>query len=209
MSNPPAQGTLSDASGNQLVFNTDGSINASPIPGRKATYSASITGLVPAAACTDLVSLIGSATTTVEVTRIEINGQTTAVTARSVECQLLKRSTASTTSGVSTGSPTAVPHDSADAASSAVMYGWTTCNTSLGTLVGTALRNRHYNLNLISDTATDFPPQESIVWEFGNRPGKALVLRGIAEQIAINLNGGTMPAGSTYDISIEWTEKAA
>src|SRR5271167_1815036 len=128
---------------------------------QRATYVASITGLVPAAACTDLVSLIGSASKVVKVTRVEIKGQTTAVTARSVEVQLLKRSTASTTSGVSTGSPTAVPYDSGDPVATAVMYGWTTCNTSLGTLVGTALKNVQHYLNLITDTATDFPPQES------------------------------------------------
>jgi hypothetical protein len=189
--------------------NVDGSLPVSLVGGERATYSASIKGLVPADSCTDLVSLIGSATTIVRVTRVEITGQTTAVTGRSMEIQLVKRSTASTTSGVSTGSPTAVPHDSNDAAATAVMYGWTTCNTSLGTLVGTALRNRQLNLNLITDTATDFPPQESLVWEFGKNEGQEIVLRGVAEQIAINLNGATKPAGGVFDIAIEWTEAAS
>src|SRR5713226_4149554 len=63
----------------------DGSMPVSQVGGERATYSASIKGLVPADSCTDLVSLIGSATTTVRVKRIEITGQTTAVTARSME----------------------------------------------------------------------------------------------------------------------------
>ncbi len=163
-------------------------------------------GLVPASSATDIFTLTGSATKTIRITRIEITATTTSATPAALDVLLLKRSTADT-GGTSTGSPTPVPHDSADAAVSATVLAYT-ANPTTGALVGTALRNAKFFQTLATYTATDFPAKDSLVWEFGNRPGaQAIVLRGVAEVLAINLNGVTATATASFNIAIEFTEE--
>src|SRR6266571_2441944 len=177
---------------------------AAPIDGQRATYSAAKVGLVPGSSATDIFTITGSASKTIRVTRIEIVGTTTSATAAALDVLLLKRSTANT-GGTSTGSPTAVPHDSLSAAASATVLSYTAVPTT-GTLVGTAIRNQKLMLTLATYTATDFPPVAPVIWDFGSRPAQAIVLRGIAEVLAINLNTTTPTATASFDIAIEWTE---
>lgn len=170
---------------------------AAPVDGQKATYSAAILGLAPAASATDVFTLAGSASKTVRVTRVSVSG--TQTTAGEVDIQLLKRSAADT-GGTSTA-PAAVPHDSADAAATAVVAAYTVNPAALGTLVG-PLRTRKAQIGAAA-TVTDQPETE---WLFGDRPSRAVVLRGVDEQVAVNLNAATI-AGGSLDISIEWTEE--
>src|SRR6266550_8344389 len=88
------------------------------VDGAKSTYSAAKVGLVPGSSATDFFTLTGSATKTVRITRITITATTTSATPVALDILLLKRSTANT-GGTSTGSPTAVPHDSANPAATA------------------------------------------------------------------------------------------
>lgn len=189
---------------------SDGTLYAphifAPSDGNKATYSAAKVGLVPGSSATDIFTLTGSATKIVRVTRIEIAGTSTSASGAALDVLLLKRSTANTL-GTSTGSPTPVPHDSADAVATATVLAYTAVPTT-GTLVGTAIRNQKLMLALATDTSSDFPPMDRIVWEFGNRPSKGLVLRGIGEVLAINLNAATPTATASFDIAIEWTEES-
>jgi hypothetical protein len=165
--------------------------------GGKLTYSCAITGLVPVASCTDLVIVNGSATKTVKITRIEISILATA--AASVDIQLVRRSTANLT-GTST-TPAVAPNDSGDAAATAVVKAYTANPGTLGTLTG-VIRTRKYLCNAPA-AAEDFA-----IWQFGDRAGaKELVLRGVADGVAINLNAGTVGSGGTADISIEFTEE--
>jgi hypothetical protein len=175
------------------------------IDGQKATYSAAIVGLVPGSSATDIFTLTGSATKTIRVTKIEIGGTTTSATAAALDVLLLKRKTANS-GGTSTGSPTPVAHDSTSPTVSATVLAYTAVPTT-GTLVGTALRNQKLMLMLATLTATDFPQNDKLIWDFGNRPAQALVLRGIADVLAINLNGATPTATASFDIAIEWTEE--
>jgi hypothetical protein len=39
----------------------------------------------------------------------------------------------------------------------------------------------------------------------GNRPAQEVILRGAAQQLAVNLNGVTV-AGPSIDVKFEWTE---
>jgi hypothetical protein len=176
-----------------------------PTDGQKATYSAAKVGLVPGASATDIFTITGSASKTIRVTRIEIVGTSTSATPAALDVLLLKRSTANS-AGTSTGSPTPVAHDSTDAAPSATVLSYTAPPTT-GTLVGTALRNQKLMLALATYTATDFPPMDRVNWEFGNRPSKAVTLRGTNEVLAVNLNGVTPTATASVDVMIEWSEE--
>lgn len=177
----------------------------SPVDGGKYTYSAAKVGLVPAASATDIFTITGSATKVIRVTHIEIWATTTAATAAALDVLLLKRSTADT-AGTSTGSPTPVPHDINAPAVSATVLAYT-ANPTLGSIVGTAIRNSKLFQTLATYTATEFPTPIGLIWDFGNRPGSAIVLRGIADVLAINLNAISASAGALFDISIEWTEE--
>lgn len=178
--------------------------SAAPIDGQKASYSAAKLGLTPAASATDIFTITGSSTKTVRITRIEITGTTSAATAAALDIVLLKRSTANT-AGTSTA-PTIVAHDSNDAAATATVAAYT-ANPTTGTLVGN-FRNSKFFQALATYTATDFPANDKLTWDFGGRAGeKALVLRGTGEVLAINLNATSASASASFDIAVEFTEE--
>jgi hypothetical protein len=164
--------------------------------GRKRTYSASLSVAV-AATATDVFTIYGSATAVVRIQRIEISGLAT--TAGGMVAQIIKRS-AVNTGGTSTAM-TAVPHDSNSAAATATGLGYTANPSGLGASVG-AIRNIPLPFPLV---ANSIPP---IAADFGSaRGGQSIVLRGVAQGVAINLQGGTVPTGATLQVSFEWTEE--
>src|SRR5712672_1275951 len=176
-----------------------------PLDGGKWTYSAAKVGLVPAASATYIFTITGSASKIIRVTHIEIWATTTAATAAALDVLLLKRNAANT-GGTSTGSPTPVPHDINAPAVSATVLAYT-ANPTLGGLQGTAIRNSKLFQTLATYTATDFPAPVPLIWDFGNRPGSGIILRGITDVLAVNLNGVTATATASFDISVEWTEE--
>ena len=171
---------------------------------KSASYSAAKTGLVTASSATDIFTITGSATKIVRVTRIAITATTTSATPAALDVLLLKRSTANS-GGTSTGSPTPVPHDSTNAAVTATVLAYT-ANPTTGDLVGTALRSEKLLQTLATATATDFPPIERLIWDFKERP---VVLRGIAEVLAVILNGASATTTASFDIDAEWTEASS
>lgn len=188
------RGTVNQATGARLVTPID-SAGAEVL--NRSTYSASITALAPAASATDIFTIIGSATKTVRITRIQISGVATA--AGTFDVVLVKRSTAD--SGGTSTSPTIVPHDSSDSAATAVVKAYTV-NPTLGTLVGN-LQARSITLTTAATPAIPNILQEFL---FELRGEKAIVLRGVAQQLAINLNAQTI-TGGLLDISISFTEE--
>ncbi len=166
------------------------------IDGFKASYSIGVGGLVAAASCTDLFTLTGIAGKTIRITRCDVSGGI-ATTAQQIEVYGLVRSTANT-GGTST-TPTPVPYDSTDGAAGAVARAYTANPSSLGTLVGN-VRVAKMLLAVTGGTTV----QDRLVWDFGDRPTKALVLRG-AQVFAINLNAVSLTS-SSFNIYIEWTE---
>lgn len=164
--------------------------------GTKTTYSAAINALASAATATDIFTIKGSGTKTIRVLRIEISStQTLAATANVL---LIKRSAANT-GGTST-TPTGVPHDSGNAAATAVVNAYTANPSGLGAAVGTVRTIR------IDVPATGSLGSTPIQWNFGDLPGQCIVLRGTAELLAVNLNSVTL-GGGTFDISVMWTEE--
>ena len=194
--------TGSDASGNETNFvNADANGNLFvtnvPLDGQRVTYSTSITGLVAAATPTDIFTISGSASKVVRITRISISATQNTSGARDV--LLIKRS-AVNTGGTST-SLSGVPHDSASPGDTVTVLAYTANPTSLGAAVGTVRSRR---IQLLAANVTN--PLESIIWEFGNRPSQAMVLRGTSQILAINLNAVTS-SNNLFDIDIEWTEE--
>lgn len=169
----------------------------------KPTYSA--TRLVtPAASATDICVLGGSATKNIRLRRIifsgHISGGNTAVTE---PVAILKRSTLGGAGG--TGAAiTIVPYDTTNSLTPAVANSGTafaevyTANmTTLGTLVG-ALQDVY--LPFAAATAVAIP----YTFEFGEL-GSPVVLRGTAQNVAVNLNGITI--NGLISCTFEWTEE--
>ena len=171
-------------------------------PQRVATYSAAIFGLAPAASATDFVTLIGSATQVVRVKMIECSGTTTA--SASIPLQLVRRSAIDTTPGTST-TPPVVAHDTNDAAGTAVMRAYTANPAALGAIVGGPMRTGVLSTpSLATSTIDAMPPMN---WSFGsNINDKEIVLRGVAQTLAINAGAASFSAGAAINCDIEWTE---
>ena len=163
--------------------------------GTKTTYSVGLGGFTPAATATDFLSIVGSGTKTVRVTRISISGIATA--AATVEIQLIKRSSANT--GGTSSAATVVPHDSNDAGATAAVNSYSANPTGLGTTVGTV---RAAKLNLGAAGAAGV-----VEWNFTTRNSKGLVLRGAAQSLNLNWGGAAVPAGTSLTIDVEFTEE--
>lgn len=207
----PGTGLVLPQAGKDILTDTITGLQYSPtivknVRAAFPTFAATKIGLVPAASPTDVFTITGGATVVVHVTHIEISGITDSAVAVAADCQLVRRSTANS-GGTSTNSPAIVPFDSADTAVATVLS--YTGNPTLGTLVGTAraaLRAQKLMLTLGTYTATDFPPVAPIVWDFSDTQGKAPILRGIGEVLAVNLNAVTLVGTVSINISVEWFE---
>lgn len=170
------------------------------IPARVATYSAGILGLVPAASGTDFFTIQGSATTVVRVKNIECSGTTTA--AASIAVQVVKRSAADTT-GTST-SPAMVPMDPNDGAATALVKAYTANPGALGAIVGGPIRTGVLTTTTVASSAIEQTPP--LGWTFGLNNDKEPTLRGVAQTLALNLNGASISAGALLGCSVTWTE---
>ena len=180
---------------------TDGSSNDSA-PGRmeitassKATYVASGT-VVPVTGATDLVTIIGSATKLVKLMRVIFSG-TIVTAAINGSVSLVKRSTADT-AGTSTA-PTIIPLDSNNAAATAVLAAYT-ANPTLGTTVGTIWQAKY----LYQIAASGNPTVLTIDF---SQLGQTGTLRGVAQQLALNLNAVAFASAGSVDYSFVFTEE--
>ncbi len=191
-SNMPSAATA----GRNVALRTDlqGTLLASLLPSGFATFAAAKTGLVPASSATDIAVLSGNATNTVIVTEITMG--CTQTTAGLFDVQLLMRTTADS-GGTSTNSPTARPLDTnnSSAVSAVLTY---TANPTVND--GTT---RIIDTQKIFIPATTSAANDLFFW----RPtmGQAIVLRGTAQQAAINFNGVTLTGGNC-DIRYTWIE---
>ena len=161
------------------------------------TYSASVTGLIPAASATDIFEIVGGERKTVYVHRVQISGIATG--AGAFDFVLLRRDGAS--SGGTSTAPTTVRHSlNADPASASLKA--YTANPTVGRLYG--------NLQVIKGTVTTSAGViPGISYEFDlTKHGllQPVELKGRNATLALNLNATTITGGS-LDIDITWTEK--
>lgn len=162
-----------------------------PYPDTTTTSYHASKNVASAASATDIAVLPGNATNTVIVYRVQVT--CTQTTAGIITLQLIKRSTADT-AGTSSAI-TAVPDDSSYAAgvSAPLVY---TANPTTGTAVG--------NLDTVlfgcMATGTTSPNDIYIF-----KPAKPIILRGTAQQLAVNLNGATVTGGS-FNVTFDYAE---
>ena len=174
---------------NQVLTNTEG---------QKATYRSSIVALATVTGATDVFTLIGSGTKTIRVLRVGVGG-TINTAAQYVDINLFKRAAADT-AGASTA-PAVVPLDSNDAAGSAVTAAYTANPTINSTSPGVVAAARYFAA--LTGTPALLSPQ--LEFTFGDKNGRGLVLRGVAQTLCVNLNA---PGNAgVFDIWMEWTEE--
>jgi hypothetical protein len=161
--------------------------------GRKATFS---TSAAFTAAAGVIAVLPGSATKTIRVLRVEVSIYTTGTAAIETISLIV---TSAAPSGGTSAATTIVPHDSGNAAVTAAPLSYTVAPTP-GTPVGTIR-----SVAFADSTAAIPPGANTWLWDWSMRAGQAVVLRGTAQTLEINL-GGAVSTQSAI-ISIEWTEE--
>lgn len=168
------------------------------IEGQKATYSAAVNAHAPAATPTDWFTIQGSATKTIRITRIKIRGRATA--ASQYRVSLIKYSVYLTG-----GTPAAVamiPHDANDPAATALVQTWSGGLPTPGTAIG-KIEDESVPLAVLGAPVFDGP----VIYDYGIRPARELVLRGTAQYLALNSNAVALPGGSVFDVKFEFTEE--
>lgn len=187
-----------DESGNPLIITAAGSIGVNIKGSTVAGYSAGSAAFTPPAAPTDMVSIQGSASKTVRVTRLWLSA--TQTTAGTNTWFIIKRSTADT-AGTST-TLTNVPLDSTSAAATAVIKTYT-ANPTLGSAVGNL-----QVLKLFTPTTSTSPAVGLYQMDFTlEGQFKGIVLRGTTEMLVLNFGGAALPAGLSVVVSVEWIEE--
>jgi hypothetical protein len=193
---PATLGETTKANSMPVVLASDQVIPVTTTSNLAATYSASITGLNVAANPTDIFTIVGSNTKTIKI--ISITFSATKTNSSIVDVILLKRSTDNT--GGTFTTPTKVPHNSTDPASTATIRAYT-ANPTLGTLAGNL---RSDKILIPSGTSSSSPITNAI--ESVSTVAKPITLIGESEAISLNLNGVSVN-GSSINISVIWIEE--
>lgn len=167
------------------------------------TYAAVSQGLVPGTAPTDIACLSGSATKVVRVKKIRLSG--TAGTAINITAYLTKHVSADTGGTLATGTalPAPYPIDSTFPTVTATAQAWT-ANPTINDAAPGIIAGQTVFLPVTS-TAVDAGQH---VWDFagGQIWESPPVLRGVAQQICVNLNGVTAPSSGLMSVEFYWTE---
>jgi hypothetical protein len=174
-------------------------IRAESAGSSKATYTYITQGLLPYATPTDWVVLRGSATKLVKVVRVSFSGFATAATNINFT---LKTHSVANTAGTST-TPAIIQRDSTDGAPTASILLYSVAPTISGTAV---IVENVYTQLAIAMTGTSTLPVP-FVKEYGLGPYEPWVLRGVAQEFALNFGGAAVPAGSADYYEITWTEE--
>lgn len=186
---------LYDAAGREVSFQS------------KPAYAVA-SNFTPPATPTDLIIIEGSATKTVRILSLVVSTQTTA--AGSIELFLIKRSAADT-GGTFVSAGTPAPLDANDAASSVNRVGhFTVVPGALGATVGTLAR-RQTVTPVLKPASWAGITQNSEVEMIPNAAptllARPIVLRGVAQTLAVNFNGVALVAGQIHQYSILWMEE--
>lgn len=168
------------------------------VSNRSPTYAAAAKNFTAAATPTDVCILNGSATKTVYVTKVSVSGLKT--TGGLSQVLLFKRSAANT-GGTAVGA-TEVAYDSTDAAPTAAMQHYT-ANPTPG--AGTQIYSNYMSFMAPAGT-TDIAAYEVVLGAATGGTSKYVVLRGVAQGLAVNLDGATL-TGGVFNCNYEWIEQ--
>lgn len=190
-----------------------GSINNAPPPGIICqqdsvvpTYHAVGVAIAIGTAPTDVACITGSATKVIRLKKVRLSG--TAGTAINISTYLTKHIVADTGGTPATGTalPTAYPMDSTNPTVSATLQAYT-ANPTIADAASTVINAA----TLLLPVTTTASSQSAVIFDWGSG-GIALqgpVLRGIAQQVCVNLNGVTAPSSGVLNVEWVWTELAS
>lgn len=178
-------------------------VNNGNIGGGNATYAVTGTAYGAYATPTDTLTITGSASKIIIVTDFWMAAGATAATLMTFF--YTKRSTANT--GGTATNPAGIPHDSTNAAATAVVNLYTaapTPGTSLGdvhlvTSSASALTNVPSLFSLFLGNGLDAPRQMTDLRQ-------PVTLRGVNESLSMNLKGVALPTGFTANYGLRWVE---
>jgi hypothetical protein len=202
--------TARDGNGNAVstAAMADLAGNLSPsitLDNARQTYRASASFTPFATAALALVTIIGSASKTVRVSRILIGG---AATALADTLFRLTRVSVIGTGGTAVA-PTVSKHDTNSAAATAVVQHYTTAAQSTGTVVS-ALSHWRQFIATVTTPATAYTNPTYQVFPEAGFSGQQLVLRGTSDMLQLeNLNAGNLGAATVLEYVVEWTEDAS
>lgn len=204
-------GALSGAPVNAQQGSGQGCINSGvngvPQPGQNClvesavfTYTATGVAIVPASAATDVACITGSANKVVRLLSVRVSG---AGTLQSLPVLLTKHASANTGGTAATGTALPVPYkiDTSDGTPTATTTAYTANPTIADSSPG-----------ILDGSVVTFQPSTAVGGTFiqfnyfthiYNEPP---TLRGVAQQVCVNLNGATIASGS-LTISFLWTEQ--
>lgn len=165
------------------------------------TYAATGVGIAPASTATDVACITGSATKVVRLQRIRVSG--TAGTLITVPVLITKHASANTGGTAATGTALPVPYplDSTDATVSATTTAYTANPTITDSTPGIIAAA---TLSLNTTSALVGQGEVALDWA-GRNYMEAPTLRGIAQQICVNLNS-TSPSSGLVNVTFVWTE---
>ena len=173
------------------------------------TYKYAVLSITPVAAPTDFIIIQGSATKTINITKIRFSGLTT-TTAGSLPFQVIRRSTAGTLGTATLTAVTPALTDTLNPPATAVVSYVQTANLSaVGTAnpVGNIIDSGRINMQL---TAAGGGEGYAVHLRYSDISGQTLKLRGTSDFIAINFNGATLPGTAPLiDFVIETEEDAS
>lgn len=190
-----------------------GGINNAPPPGIICqqdsvvpTYHAVGVAIAVGTAPTDVACITGSATKVIRLKKVRLSG--TAGTAINISVFLTKHVVADTGGTPATGTalPTAYPMDSTNPTVSATLQAWT-ANPTVADAASTVINSATLFLPVTS-TASGASPV-IFDWASGGVALEGPILRGIAQQVCVNLNGVTAPSSGLLNVQWVWTELAS
>lgn len=165
------------------------------------TFAATGIGIVPASAATDVACITGGAGKIVRLQRVRVSG--TAGTLITLPVVITKHASANTggTPAVTTALPVPYKFDSTDATAAATTTAYTANPTIVDAAPGLISAA---SISLNTTAALVAQGEFSFDWT-GRNFMEAPTLRGIAQQVCVNLNGVSVSSG-LLNVSFTWTE---
>lgn len=188
-----------------------GGVNNVPQPGVACvlensvpSYHAAGAAIAIGTAPTDVACITGSATKVIRLKKVRISG--TAGTAINVNLFLSKHTIANTGGTPATGTalPTASANDTQFPTATATLQAYTV-NPTID--VSSVFVNGATLFMPVTSTASGQSPL-TFDWSTGAVAESPPVLRGIAQQYCVNLNGATAPSSGLMNVEWVWTEAA-
>lgn len=179
--------------------------NAHTLDGTRPMYRASASAVVPQpTAAVVLLRIQGSATKTVRITRIQVEGVSTANA--NIPIALQRESTAG--AGGTEVIPTVAKLDTQFDNATAKVSHFTTTIVAAGTAVGGPLSSAYLSTNVVTTPTLAIAPR--VLFPEEGCVGQSIVLRGASDYLVVkNTNAGNLSAGTNLAYTVEWIEDAS